>query len=53
MDELIPSFEINSKTIEILSGLVDINQKKDQDLKILIEDLVQKKEEYNSEGNYY
>ena len=50
VDEEIPAFEINSKTIEILSGLVDINTKKDRDVKILIEDLAQKKEEYKSEG---
>lgn len=50
VDEPIPTFEINSKTIEILSGLVDINRKKDQDAKILTEDLAQKKNEYRSEG---
>jgi hypothetical protein len=50
VDEAIPTFEINSKTIEILSGLVDINRKKDQYAKILTEDLAQKKNEYRSEG---
>ncbi|CAB3984523.1 HAUS augmin-like complex subunit 1 [Paramuricea clavata] len=50
VDEPIPTFEINSKTIEILSTLVDINRKKDQDAKILTEDLAQKKNEYRSEA---
>ena len=50
LDKPIPAFEINSKTIGILNGLVDINEKKDRDIKILIEDLAQKKDEYHSEG---
>jgi hypothetical protein len=50
VDEPIPAFEINSQTIEILSGLVDINKKKDRHIKILIEDFAEKREECRSEG---
>lgn len=50
IDEPMPAFEMNSKTIDILGSLVDINSRKDQDMKILLEDIVEKKEEYKSEG---
>ena len=45
-----PAFEVNSKTIEMLSGLVDINNRKDEDTKILVEDVEQKRDEYRCEG---
>ena len=49
-DEPIPAFEINSKTIEVLSSLVDINTQRDQDTRLLLKDLEQKRDEYASEG---
>lgn len=50
-DEPIPAFEINSKTIQTLSSLVDINTQRDRDTKLLVEDLEQKRNEYASEAN--
>ena len=49
-DEPVPAFEINSKTIQTLSSLVDINTQRDRDTKLLVEDLEQKRNEYASEG---
>lgn len=49
-DESVPAFEINSKTIQTLSSLVDINTQRDCDAKLLMEDLEQKRNEYSSEG---
>ena len=50
VDEPVPAFEMNSQTIEVLSGLVDINQKKDRNMKMLVEDFEQKREEYRIEA---
>lgn len=50
-EDPIPTFEINSKTIETLSRLLDINAQRHQDMRLLIEDLEQKKAEYTSEAD--
>ena len=52
-DEAVPAFEINTKTIEILSSLMDINEQKDHSTRLVIEDLEQKKKEYISEGELH
>lgn len=50
-DEAVPAFEINSKTIQTLSSLVDINTQMDQDTRLSMDDLEQKRNEYASEAN--
>lgn len=50
---LIPPFEVNYKTSEILTCLLELNKKKDQEMKILIEDMKQKTNEYKSEGDLF
>lgn len=46
----IPPYEINEHTINILYDLMQVNQERDKETTVIIDDLNQKAEEYHSEG---
>jgi hypothetical protein len=48
--DLVPSYELNKKTVRILYKLMKLNEMKDKDTQIVIDDLRRKTDEYNVEG---
>lgn len=46
----VPSYELNKRTIDTLYKLMKLNESKDRDTSLVIDDLRQKTEEYNSEA---
>ncbi|XP_067320770.1 HAUS augmin-like complex subunit 1 [Anolis sagrei] len=51
-DQPIPSFEADTRTIDILYELAECNESRDGDVSLLIEDTNQKAAEYESDGSY-
>lgn len=51
-DQQVPSYEVNPWTTDILCRLMEWNETRDHDVKLLIEDVKQKTEEYKSDTSY-
>lgn len=49
-DEVIPQYEINERTIEILLDLKQKNEEREREAEILIKDYEHKTEEYHAES---
>ena len=49
--ETVPQYEVNETTITVLYDLACKNEAVNKDTRLLLEDLGQKAEEYNAEGN--
>lgn len=46
----VPAYELNQRTIQTLYKLMKLNEARDKDVSIIVEDMRQKTEEYNSEA---
>ncbi|XP_077202827.1 HAUS augmin-like complex subunit 1 [Paroedura picta] len=51
-DQPIPPYEADARTVDILYELAECNESRDGDVTLIIDDLKQKTEEYESDGNY-
>ncbi|XP_054843134.1 HAUS augmin-like complex subunit 1 [Eublepharis macularius] len=51
-DQNIPSYEVDTRTVDILHELAECSESRDADIRILIDDMKQKTVEYESDGNY-
>ncbi|KAL8204236.1 UNVERIFIED_CONTAM: HAUS augmin-like complex subunit 1 [Gekko kuhli] len=51
-DQPIPPYEADARTVDILYELAECNESRDGDITLLIDDMKQKTEEYESDGNY-
>ncbi|XP_015267000.1 PREDICTED: HAUS augmin-like complex subunit 1, partial [Gekko japonicus] len=51
-DQPIPPYEADARTVDILYELAECSESRDGDVVLLIEDMKQKTEEYESDGNY-
>ncbi|XP_053887185.1 HAUS augmin-like complex subunit 1 isoform X1 [Malaclemys terrapin pileata] len=51
-DQPIPQYEVNSRTVDILSELAECNETRDKDVSLVIDDMKQKTAEYESEGDH-
>lgn len=49
-EHMLPSYELNPFTVNLLYRLMKRNEKKEEDAELLVEDLRQKGEEYNAES---
>lgn len=49
-DQSIPSYEADARTVDILYQLAVCNESRNSDISLLIDDMKQKTEEYESEG---
>ena len=48
--ENVPHYEVNSRTVDLLCRLKEINEQRDRMAEIITEDFQQKAEEYKTEG---